>query len=399
MSPPDFDDPRAWPRASAAGTVGAKLHAAARGAIDAPTGREAAAFDATARALLAAALRASDGAALGGVFASAPSAAVVRHLLRLLADVERGEPQDDTTLRHVLFAIPVIVVAALESGAAEATLPGVLPDARRLESILRDARAFRGIDAFALSGALAGADAIDVAAMPALVGRGALADRLDVAALPARAGRGSSGDARTVPVDIAPAAISVRDAVERVHLRFIAGAALAPPRIDPLAEPKIGAWGLAFAREVARQIGAPGVTLLALPRPPQRLVPALPAGRAAQREVAAQIFASNAIRRLRASFGEPIAVVSAHRAADAPGGGELRLSLSSPFAPTSAEGFRCPVYAYEAVGDVAAMLANLMRDCRVADVRFVAGIHADVDPSTGGPLFFDQAAARALALQ
>ena len=375
MEPLHLEDPRAWPRTSAAGTLDAKLHAAARGAIDAATGREADAFDATARALLAAALREADGAALAGALASAPSAAVARHLLRLLAEVERRESQDEAALRSVLFAIPLIVVAALDSGAAPATLSGVLSDTRRLESILRDARALGGVDAFALSGALVGADAIGLAALPALAGRSALAD------------------ARGAPVDLAPAPIEVRDPAERVHLRFIAGAALAPPRVDPLAEPNIGAWGLAFARELGTQIGVPGVTLLALPRPPQRLVPALPAGRAAQREVAAQVFASSAIRRLRASFGEPNAVVSAHRAADAPGGGELRLSLSSPFGPGKAEGFRCPVYAYETVGDVAAMLARLMRDCRVANVRFVPGIHADIDPATGGPLFLDETAA------
>jgi len=56
------------------------------------------------------------------------------------------------------------------------------------------------------------------------------------------------------------------------------------------------------------------------------------------------LFAGNAIRRIRAAVGEPTAVISAHRAPDAPGGGELRLSLSSPFDPRDAEGFRCPLH-------------------------------------------------------
>ena len=101
-----------------------------------------------------------------------------------------------------------------------------------------------------------------------------------------------------------------------------------------------------------------------------------------------QLFASNAIRKLRASAGEPTAVISAHRAADAAGGGELRVSLSSPFAPRAAEGFRCPLYSLDRVGDVATMLADLLADCRVTDVRIAAGVHPDRDPATGRTLLF-----------
>ncbi len=112
------------------------------------------------------------------------------------------------------------------------------------------------------------------------------------------------------------------------------------------------------------------------------------AGRAAQREVAAQIFASNAIRKFRATVGEPTAVISAHRAPDAPGGGELRLSLSSPFEPRDAEGFRCPLYPLDRAGDVVTMLVDLLRDCRVTDIRTLAGVHADLVDGTGAPLLF-----------
>jgi len=274
-------------------------------------------------------------------------------------------------LATTLFAIPVVIVAALDVGAAPMTLPGVLPDAPALAAILRDARAFGGSETFGLATVLTGTDAIDVPVLPALLARTRAAD----------AGA----------LDLPPAPIAIGEASERVHLRFIAGAVLAPRSVDPLAEPNVGAWGIALARAITDALRARGATLLALPRPPQRLVPAVQSGRAAQREVSAQVFAANAIRKFRASHGEPTAIVSAHRAADAASGGELRLSLSSPFAPKEAEGFRCPVYPYETVQDVGAMLHALMRDCRVADVRFMPGIHADVDPVTGGPLFFKPA--------
>ena len=42
----------------------------------------------------------------------------------------------------------------------------------------------------------------------------------------------------------------------------------------------------------------------------------------------------------------------------------------------------------ERVADVVAMLARLLEECRVADVRLVDGVHADRDPVTGGRLMF-----------
>jgi hypothetical protein len=139
---------------------------------------------------------------------------------------------------------------------------------------------------------------------------------------------------------------------------------------------------------LSAQLSAPGVTLLALPRPAMPPLAAVAQGRAAQRDVSAQLFASNAIRTLRASVGEPVAVISAHEAADAPDGGELRLSLSSPFSPRDAYGFRCPILAHERAADALAGLLDLLRDARVTDVRIVGGVHADRDPVTGGPLLF-----------
>ena len=34
------------------------------------------------------------------------------------------------------------------------------------------------------------------------------------------------------------------------------------------------------------------------------------------------------------------------------------------------------------------MLDALLRDCQVSDVRFLPGVHGDIDPVTHGPLFF-----------
>jgi hypothetical protein len=97
------------------------------------------------------------------------------------------------------------------------------------------------------------------------------------------------------------------------------------------------------------------------------------------------LFASTAIRQLRADFGEPTAVISGHRI---DGGGELRLSLSSPFAVRDAEGFRCPLYPVDRVEDVLSMIVDLLHVCRVLEIRVLTEVHLDRDPRTGMTLLF-----------
>lgn len=378
MSVADLSDPRTWPDAGGATGEVARLHALARAAVEAATTREADRLDEVAVSMLQRFI-ATRSREFADAFATAPSAAVARHLRRLLARLERGAPERSATIHTTLVALPVVLVAALDASAGEVTLTGVVPDPRALGTALRDAQAFGGAREFALSPTLVRADAIDIRELPALLARRALVDARDGAALP--------------PLEFAPAPILVRERAERVHLRFIVGAVLTVAGADPLRATAIARWGIPFAQALSRQLAAPGASLLALPRPPERLVPALQSGRAAQREASARLFASNAIRKFRASVGEPAAIISAHRAADAMSGGELRLSLSSPFALRAAEGFRCPLHPYESVRDVASMLAGVLRDCRVDDVRLRTGVHADHDPLTGAPLFFKDAGA------
>jgi len=61
---------------------------------------------------------------------------------------------------------------------------------------------------------------------------------------------------------------------------------------------------------------------------------------------------------------------------------------SSAFDSRQAEGFRCPLFPGERASDVAAMLGALMRDCRVANVHVLPGVHPDHDPATGLTLLF-----------
>jgi hypothetical protein len=374
----ELSDPRSWPPASPDAPW-----PALRAALDAPTRDQAEAHDASVRAWLRARFDAGEGDTLAHAFAQAPSFALARHLQRLAVEVERTYASADA-LRAVLFALPIVIVTALDEGRAPVTLSGVLGETESIADRLRKARAFGGAETFALARALVGAHALDWQALPGLLSRSRLAEGDDASGHPPLA------------LDVAPSPIRVDVEEERVHLRFIVGAILAPPRADPLAGATLGHEGVTLARAIGDALKAPGVSLLALPRPPQPLSLAVVTGRTAQRDVAAQLFVSNAIRTLRRAYGEPTAIISAHRATDAPSGGELRLSLSSPFAPKAAEGFRCPIEPGERVQDAAAMLEALLSDCQVTDVRVRPGIHDDVDPITGQPLFFKAPGAGAL---
>lgn len=369
----DVADPRSFSDSAAAPDDAREAHALAQASLAAASGQDAQAADAALDALIDCELAAADareaGRRLAQWLASAPSIAVHRHLWRALVHRAAVPPRGEH-IAVTLFAIPLVIVAGVGGGPqACATVPGTLPDAPALVAVLAEHGALGGNRSFALATSLVAADALDVAAAPAL--------------LAARRAALSRGE----PLALPPAQL-VLPAGESVHLRFLVGSALGAAGIDVTREATTGRWGMPLTRALSAQLAAAGATLLALPRPALAPLAAVAFGRAAQRDVSAQVFASNAIRELRASVGEPVAVIGAHRAADAHGGGELRLSLSSPFSPRDAYGFRCPILPGERVGDVAQMLAELCADARVADVRIVAGVQGDRDPVTGGPLMF-----------
>lgn len=350
------------------------LHALARESLAAPTGAQADACDARLSALLQGLLAAGDGQGLAQALDAAPSPDLHRHLWRILARLERsgGAVTRGSPVR--LFAMPVVVVAALSAaGAADCELPGVLADPRELAQLLVEHGALAGNATIALAPALVDANALELVRLPSLLAAGGTG--------PVAGG-----------LDLAPVPLAVAGTTESVHLRFIVGTALAAPTADLFRERDAGKWAMPFAQRLSTQLAVADTSVLAMARPPQPLVEALWSGRLAQREVAAQLFVSNALRDLRARVGEPVAVISLHRGppgaatGDAPA--EVRLSLSSPFEPRDAQGLRCPLWPLDRPEDVAAMLATLLADCRVRDVRREPGVHADRDPVSGGPLLF-----------
>lgn len=373
--PADIADPR--PPGASIAVEHAPLFDLAEASLAATSATRADAIDRALAGAMAEHLQSGRMGLLADAMAVAPSVAIARQLWRRLIDAWAlaTRPPAGEGIVATLFAMPVVVVAGSLEGAepppSTPDVAGVLSDTERLRAILSEHRALGGNQTFAFAPALVAADAVDVPRLSALLTWQNLA--------------GSSGSREH---DLPPAPFAVQPGQQSVHLRFLIGTALAARDAAILGAAGMTGWALPFAQELARQLATPGLSVLALPRMPETPPAALQHGRSAQREVAAQLFASNAIRKLRAVAGEPAAVISAHRAAAAPGGGELRLSLSCAFDSRRAEGFRCPLFATDHASDVAAMLVELLRDCRIADVRVLPGVHPDRDPQTGITLLF-----------
>jgi hypothetical protein len=373
----DIADPRSY--SAPTGAAQESLIRLAEASLAASSASRADEIDRTLVSALAGHLRADDAVWLADLFTAAPSAAVARHLWRTLIDAWRAvsAPEGDRVVA-TLFALPIVVVAGATSNASEpaasaigGALAGVLEDAERVATLLREHRVLGGNLSFSLAEALVAADDLDIPRLPTLLAWQKLAP--------------SDGSAAR---EVRPTPMVIHPGLESVHLRFLVGTAIGGSGVKLFSDKGGGEWITPLAQELSRQLAATGLSVLALPRPPHAPLLALQHGRAAQREIGVQLFASNAIRRFRARVGEPSAVISAHRCAAAPGGGELRLSLSSPFDPRQAEGFRCPLFPPDRAGDVATMLLELLHDCRVTDVRVVGGVQADKDPGTGLTLLF-----------
>ena len=373
----DIADPRAY--SAPTDPIQESLIRLAQSSLAASSASRAEEIDATLVSALAGHLQGEDAWRLADLFSAAPSAAVARHIWRRLIDGWRAaSAAEGDRVVATLFALPVVIVAGAtsnDSSPAASTLGGVLAgvlnEPEGVMALLREHHALGGNLTFALAAPMVAADALDIPRLPTLLAWQKLSS--------------SNGP---VARELHPTPMVVHSNQESVYLRFLIGTAIGASAVDVFAGKGGGEWIMPLAQELSRQLAATGLSVLALPRPPQGPLLALQHGRAAQREVGAQLFASNAIRRFRARVGEPSAVISAHRCAAAPGGGELRLSLSSPFDPRQAEGFRCPLFPPDRAGDVATMLLDLLRDCRVTDVRVVADAQADRDPDTGLPLLF-----------
>lgn len=306
----------------------------------------------------------------------APSRSAYRalwDLVCLAADRHHGSGGDHANIAARLFAFPIVLVAGARSAA---TVSGALPDIDEVRTLLERHGAVGATRNFGLGNALCSAEALE---------------RLKPSDVYHWGGDWSAG----APREMAPQDIAIRAGHEQVHLRFLVGAGITPQDAPSFLETaaNIGGWGLPLTRALVRQLAQPALDLLALPRPPVALLRAAHFGRCAELETAFNLFASNAVRNFRSTVGDPAAVISAHRLET--GGAEVRVSLSSPFDDTLLEGFRWPLHPLDDLDHVVSAAVELLRDCRVSDVRIVAAVLPERLQS--GRLFLQGSEAAALS--
>jgi hypothetical protein len=330
------------PRRSSGGSVSDPLLAAARraaGAVPLERLRERAEL----RRLLAAYLTPPRESELQHAIAAVPDAATYRVLADALAEaIDDASASGEIVARA--FALPIVLVCGATQAA---TIPGRLRDVSAFQALFERTQVLGATRSFGLADALCTLEAL-AALSPLAVLRSAHA--LDPQAL-----------APSLP----SAPIRVQPRHEQAHLRFVLGmgltAAHGPSFHETAAD--IGRWGRECAELLQSQLAVTGVQLAALPRPPTDLVHAPHAGRHAQLETALNLFMANALRRFRLAVGDPVAIVSAHE------GGEIRLTLSSPFADELLEGFSWPLARYDRLGHVQSTILELCSDTRLSDVR------------------------------
>jgi hypothetical protein len=298
---------------------------------------------------------------IASLLAAADDAATYRALHEALArSIDSPLEASDGVIARS-FAIPIVFVAA---ASRPARIVARLEDIEAIRALFARANALGPTRNFGLSNALGALEALEALSPVALY----------------RSARDM--DPASIGAALPPQDIVLAPNREQTHLRFLAGAGLTATDAPGFTETaaNIGAWGRELASLLQSQLAVSGVQLLALPRPPKDLVCAPHAGRQAQLETALNLFASNAVRRLRMAVGDPVAIVSAHA------GGDVRVTLSSPFAPDLVEGFAWPLHPLDDLAALETMVRDLFAAMRVGDVRIAPRL-LDAERAGGVPLY------------
>lgn len=308
---------------------------------------------------------AGDDAAVANALAAAGSADAFGALSR-----RAGEATEATLaageIGARLFALPLAIVAG---GRAGATIFGALPDVDAVSALLAEHAALGDVQRFSLGNALCGVQRLDA------VSRGELA-------------RASVDELARLAGVFEPDPILLPAADESVHLRFLVGVAWvssASRRWISSRDP-VGPWATPLTHLLARQLALPDVTVLPLARPPAPLALAASLGRSAAAELGFQLFAGGALRRARASIGEPTVTVSAHRAGSggATAAGEIRITFSSVFDDALSDAWRWPLGPGDDLRAISGSILGFLGECRVGDVVVVPEVLAEGAPGGSG---------------
>jgi len=293
-------------------------------------------------------LRRGDDDEIGRALRAAPTREAYVKLWQAVCDAANsaGNAATENVVARI-FALPLIIITGSRR---PIKVPGVVPDIEMIADLFRTHGTLGPSRNFGLGNALCALETIE-GIRPGEV----------------YAWTRDPGASRR---ELLPAAIEAGTPGEHVHLRFLVGAAIAPASEPSFVETasNIGVWGMPLTRALSAQLAQAQVEVLPLARPPLDLMRAGHAGRHAQLETAFNLFASNAVRRLRGGTGDPDAVISAHD------DGDLRISLSSPFDRTTIEGFRWPLHPLDDLAALTNSITGLLQECRVTNLDFAAQV-------------------------
>jgi hypothetical protein len=308
------------------------------------------------RAAMNEALERDDLLRLSVALAMAPA----REVYRTLWGALRNSVEEVEGRHACVFAIPLVLVV----GAREAVeLPGQVDDVDTLNAILRDGGVFAPGAEVWLSGKLLAPDSV-VEITPAQLYRYT---------------RQLADAARGLPLELKAAPVVARE--EGVFLRYLVGVAMQNPDAGPAVrlDGDVGAWGLPLMKFLGEQLGRPGATLFPIARAPQALMQAMVTGQRTRLDVALQVFASSAIRRLRDAGQEPVAVVSSHE------NNEIHFTVSAREGQPEPGGFVWPLGPQDSVGAIESDFRTLMGQCQVSDVRVAVAVQPA--ERAGAPVF------------
>jgi hypothetical protein len=286
------------------------------------------------------ALRGQDGE-IAALLSAAPSREIYARLWDALCTAVEKPRTDDGVAARV-FAIPWIIVCGSPS---RATLPCVLPDVSELARVLEAKGVFGPSRNVGFSNALTSIERLE-ALRPSEVLQWTQSPGLH---------------------DVPPVPIEVLAGIEAVHVRFLIGAAIAPPNAPDIIETgaNVAAWGTPSLRAMSAQLAAPGVQILPLPRPPRGLYSAAYAGRHAGIEAAFNLFVSNAVRRFRSTIGDPEIKISSHPDP------ELRITLTTPLDEQLSDGFRWPLHPADDLAEIERSIMSMISECRLPEPHVV----------------------------
>jgi hypothetical protein len=270
-----------------------------------------------------------------------PGSAAAARLLHDAIERALSPPPADAGVQTRLFAIPLLMVSGGDRGAK---IPGVVPDIAEVSALFEKAGALGHARNFGFSNALTSLDALEAVSWSRLY---AIA-------------HGAPG-AGVGEFDLPPADIVRESRDETVDLRFLAGAMVIPADAPGFVETgaDIGRWGMGLTRALASQLGADGVSLLPIPRPPQTFLRAARAGRFAAGELGLQLFLSNALRQARTRTGDPDVTVAAFSDST------VRVHLTSVFDDLFDRTYAWPLSPLDDLDAVTASILDLLAECRL----------------------------------